>query len=140
RQASASVGRDEPCGRAADARLMSDLDPAAMTLPGDVEHRLPGKSTRAIGGEARVGTCQRTKHAGVVCFGATGGKVPAGCRGESRPLRDGADHVRLERYGRGRGRRARDLRVEKGDQTVGTLRGESRRWIEEAEITRVRLV
>src|SRR5262249_33011466 len=111
-----------------------------MTLLRYVEHRLPAEDPCAMECKARMRAWQGAQQRRVVPLRTAGGEVAAGAGREACALGDAPDHIRFERHRRRRCARARDLRVEGADESVGTLRREGRRRIEEAEVTGMREV
>ncbi len=85
-----------------------------------------------------MGAGQRTQQRRVVGLRSAGGEVAIGLRRKPGAPRHHPDHVRLERHGGRRGRGARDLRIERGDDPVGALRRKTRAGVEKPEIARVR--
>ena len=133
-----SVG-DEAHRVAADPGLMGDLEPGEMARR--ARHRTPGAGRRrGRPSAAKLGVCrgQGADQRGVVGFGAAGREMTGGSPAAPARRATAADHMRLDRHRRRRGRRGRELRVEGGDDPVGALRREARSRVEQAEIARVR--
>ena len=59
----AAVGSDQAQRRAADARLMRDLEPGGVAFARGVERHRPGEGAHALAAEARVGARQRADRA-----------------------------------------------------------------------------
>ena len=126
----AAIGRDQPHRVATDPGLMGDLEPGEVAFLRHVKHRLPGKGASAPGGKSLVRRGQRTDERGAVGLGAAAGEVPGGPIRQPGAARDRSDDMRLYRDRGRRGRRCSELRVERGGDAVGALRGKGRRRVE----------
>jgi hypothetical protein len=136
--APAAVGIDQPKSAASDADLVSDLQPGDVAVARGVETRRPRESTSAVAREAGVrgGQCADQRRA--VGLRAAGREMTRGAFAHAGAAGHRADEVVLERHRHGRGGRARQLRIEGGDDPIRALRGKIRAWIEQPEVARIR--
>src|SRR5215471_4346411 len=108
-----------------------------MALARDVEDWRTLERARSLGAELGIRPGKRAEQRGVVGLRSRGSKMPSGSRCKPGPLGDRANHVSLYLDGRWRGRKGRQLRIERRGNPVCALRWEGRSWIEQAEVARM---